>query len=49
LTVTTSIGIAFYPGGGDDLETLSKNADTAMYLSKEEGRNIYKLFNSKTN
>jgi diguanylate cyclase (GGDEF)-like protein/PAS domain S-box-containing protein len=48
LTITTSIGIASYPADGEDMETLFKNADSAMYLAKEEGRNTYKLFNSKT-
>jgi diguanylate cyclase (GGDEF)-like protein len=44
LTMTTSVGIAYYPVDGDDLETLARNADSAMYLAKEEGRNIYKLY-----
>jgi diguanylate cyclase (GGDEF)-like protein/PAS domain S-box-containing protein len=48
LTVTTSIGIARYPVNGDDMETLFKNADSAMYLAKEEGRNMYRLFDGKT-
>jgi len=48
LKVTTSIGIALYPAGGEDMETLSKNADTAMYLAKEEGRNTYKILNGRT-
>jgi diguanylate cyclase (GGDEF)-like protein/PAS domain S-box-containing protein len=43
LNVTTSIGIAIYPENGNDMESLLKKADTAMYFAKEHGRNSYKL------
>jgi len=49
LSVTTSIGISQFPQDGEDLETLAKNADTAMYQAKEEGRNMYRLFISNGN
>jgi EAL domain-containing protein (putative c-di-GMP-specific phosphodiesterase class I) len=44
LTLTASVGIALYPEDGEDLETLSKNADTAMYRAKQEGRQCYRFF-----
>jgi diguanylate cyclase (GGDEF)-like protein len=45
LTVTPSIGIACHPHDGEDLTTLLRNADVAMYQSKHNGRNNYTLYN----
>lgn len=47
LTVTASIGIALYPIDGRDHDTLSKNADAAMYSAKKEGRHGYQFFTNK--
>ncbi|SER53142.1 PAS domain S-box-containing protein/diguanylate cyclase (GGDEF) domain-containing protein [Nitrosomonas sp. Nm51] len=47
LIVTASIGIALYPDDGSDIETLSKNADIAMYRAKREGRDGYRFFTSE--
>lgn len=44
LYVSISIGIALYPQDGDNMDTLIKNADIAMYDSKAKGRNRYQLF-----
>lgn len=44
LITTASIGIAIYPHDGENLEILSKNADTAMYRVKQELRNGFRFF-----
>lgn len=44
LQLSTSIGIAIYPEDGQDLETLVKKSDAAMYYSKGHGRNQFKFF-----
>ena len=44
LVVTPSIGIALYPGDGEDFEALSKCADVAMYRAKHEGRHCFRFF-----
>ena len=49
LHVTTSIGVSVYPDDGRDAETLIKNADTAMYQAKENGRQSYQFFKPEMN
>jgi diguanylate cyclase (GGDEF)-like protein len=44
VSVTTSIGVSVYPGDGLDAETLIKNADTAMYHAKKNGKQDYQFF-----
>jgi diguanylate cyclase (GGDEF)-like protein/PAS domain S-box-containing protein len=43
LSVTASIGIAFYPDDGEEPEALLKTSDSALYRAKELGRNNYQL------
>jgi diguanylate cyclase (GGDEF)-like protein/PAS domain S-box-containing protein len=49
LHITTSIGVSVYPDDGRDAETLIKNADTAMYQAKENGRQSYQFFKPDMN
>lgn len=42
--ITASIGIGMFPGHGADEQALMKNADIAMYLAKEEGKNTYQFY-----
>ncbi|MEO6147592.1 MAG: GGDEF domain-containing phosphodiesterase, partial [Sulfuriferula sp.] len=44
-----SLGIAVYPQDGEDVETLLKNSDTAMYHAKEAGRSNYQFFAKEMN
>ena len=45
LAVNFSIGISIYPEDADDAENLLRNADTAMYEAKMQGRNGFRFFN----
>ncbi|MEJ1962289.1 MAG: diguanylate cyclase [Gammaproteobacteria bacterium] len=49
LHVTTSIGVSVYPDDGLDAESLIKNADTAMYQAKENGRQCFQFFKPAMN
>jgi diguanylate cyclase (GGDEF)-like protein len=42
--VTASIGISMFPKDAQDEQSLMKNADVAMYLAKEEGKNNYQFY-----
>jgi diguanylate cyclase (GGDEF)-like protein/PAS domain S-box-containing protein len=45
--VTASVGISLFPGDGQDEQTLMKNADSAMYHAKEEGKNNFQFYSSE--
>ena len=47
--ITCSIGITLCPDDGRDMETLLKNADSAMYKAKELGRNNFQYFAAEMN
>lgn len=47
--VSPSIGISVFPDDGRDVATLLKNADTAMYRVKEQGRNSYRFYTAAMN
>jgi diguanylate cyclase (GGDEF)-like protein len=49
LHVTASIGVSVYPDDGLDADTLIKNADTAMYQAKENGRRSFQFFKPAMN
>ncbi|MEO7795335.1 MAG: EAL domain-containing protein [Thermoanaerobaculia bacterium] len=47
--VTGSVGIATYPQDGADEQTLTKNADIAMYKAKELGKNNFQFYSPAIN
>ena len=46
LQVSASIGVSYYPQVDTDANTLIKQADHAMYLAKQSGKNRFQLFSS---
>jgi len=49
INISSSVGIAFYPKDGDDIVTLMKNSDIAMYEAKKNGRSRYHFFTEELN
>lgn len=47
LSITSSVGVSFFPKNGQTPIELLKNADSAMYHAKAEGRNNYKIYAKK--
>ncbi|MFW2372428.1 MAG: EAL domain-containing protein [Gammaproteobacteria bacterium] len=45
--ISASIGVSVYPDDGDDLGSLLKNAETAMYKAKDHGRNNLQFYRSE--
>lgn len=49
ILLTSSIGIALFPGDGADIETLLLHADKALYEAKKAGRNCFRIYSKKLN
>jgi diguanylate cyclase (GGDEF)-like protein/PAS domain S-box-containing protein len=49
LQVGTSVGITLFPQDGDDVDSLLRNADIALYRAKDEGRGNYQFFTPEMN
>jgi len=49
VVITTSIGIAVFPGDGDSIALLTRNADLAMYHAKARGKNNFQFFTEELN
>jgi len=47
--ISCSIGISSYPDDGEEVDSLVKNADIAMYQAKERGRNNFQFYSPELN
>ncbi|MDR7017213.1 EAL domain-containing protein [Acinetobacter sp. 3657] len=48
INISASLGIAMYPEHGTNVQDLLINADIAMLMSKDQGRNTYTMFHAMT-
>ncbi len=44
LDVSVSLGVSMFPGDGDSPDSLTVQADAAMYEAKQAGKNCYRFF-----
>jgi diguanylate cyclase (GGDEF)-like protein/PAS domain S-box-containing protein len=49
VVITPTIGIAIFPDDGTDSDSLFRNADTAMYAAKRNGKNRFQFYNNSMN
>jgi diguanylate cyclase len=49
LTVSASIGVSIYPSDAADMQSLIRNADSAMYHAKKKGRNRFQFYTDEMN
>jgi len=49
VAVSCSIGVAMFPGDGQDFETLLQKADVAVHHAKDAGRNVFRFFDERMN
>ena len=49
LMISASIGISLFPENGSSEELLTRNAETAMYQAKNDGRNNYRYYSPEMN
>ena len=49
ISISSSVGIALYPKDGDNIVSLMKNSDIAMYEAKKNGRSQYHFFTEELN
>ncbi|CAA9889358.1 Response regulator receiver modulated diguanylate cyclase/phosphodiesterase with PAS/PAC sensor(S) [Candidatus Methylobacter favarea] len=47
IVITASVGISVFPDDGENSQNLMMNADTAMYLAKDRGKNNYQFYTAE--